>query len=62
MEKVAKIVSRKESQNDFSFWMSRTPQERISAIEILRQQYLQLKKDAQPRLQRVYTITKRKPD
>jgi hypothetical protein len=37
------------------------PQKRLEALEQIRQEYHQYKYNAQPRLQRVYTIIKRKP-
>lgn len=48
------------SQDDARYWYDKTPQERIDALEQLRQEYHQWKyKDAQPRFQRVYRVTKR---
>ena len=44
----------KDSSTDFLYWMSRSEVERLEAIETLRQQYINYKKDVQPRLQRVY--------
>jgi hypothetical protein len=40
--------------------MSKTDIERLQAMETLRQQYINYKKDAQPGLQRVYRIIKQK--
>lgn len=60
MEKVLHVVNKKEVQNDYLFWKQKSAQERINAIEILRLQYIQMQKDVQPGLQRVYRITKRK--
>ncbi|MBL0047258.1 MAG: hypothetical protein IPP32_04075 [Bacteroidetes bacterium] len=37
-----KISSREEWETNFEDWMSRTEGERLTAIEILRQQYLEL--------------------
>jgi hypothetical protein len=56
MDKVLKITSLKARESDYSYWMSKTPAERIEAIEVLRQQYMNFKKDVQPGLQRVCTI------
>lgn len=33
------IVSRFEKSNDLQFWLSKSPEERIEAVEILRNQY-----------------------
>jgi len=60
MEKVLKITSVKAQQSDYSYWMTKSPQERLAAIEFLRQQYIKYKDDIQPRLQRVYRITNQK--
>jgi trans-2-enoyl-CoA reductase len=60
VEKVLHVVNKKEVQNDYVFWKQKSAQERIDAIEILRLQYIQMQKDVQQRVQRVYTIIKRK--
>jgi len=60
MEKVLKITSVKEKQSDYSYWITKSPQERLSAIEFLRQQFINYKNDPQPGLQRVCTVTNRK--
>ncbi len=59
MEKVVSVRSIKDKSNDFAFWFSKTPNERIAAIEILRQNYLSFLKDAPQRLQRVYRVIDR---
>ncbi len=56
MEKVLRITSLKEKNSDFAYWSTKSFQERLEAIEILRQQYFSLKKDVQPRLQRVCRV------
>lgn len=60
MHKSLKIVELKDKNTDFLFWMSKTEIDRLQAIETLRQQYINYKKDVQPRLQRVYRITNQK--
>ncbi len=60
MEKSLKIVQLKDKQTDFLYWSSKSEIERLSAIEILRQQYINYKKDVQPRLQRVHRIINQK--
>jgi hypothetical protein len=42
MEKTVKIVSLKDKGNDFLFWQTKSPIERLEAIETLRQQYFYL--------------------
>lgn len=60
MEKSLKIIQLKDKQTDFLYWSSKTEIERLTAIEILRQQYINYKQDAQSRLQRVYRIINKK--
>ena len=60
MQKSLKIVQLKDKNNDFLFWSSKTEVERLQAIETSRQQYINYKKDVQPRLQRVYRIVNQK--
>ncbi len=65
MEKHLQIRSIKDTSTDLEYWISCSIQERIDAIEILRNQYIQLQsnrsiKDVQPRLQRIYRVTKQK--
>lgn len=59
MEKVLHVVNNKAEQPDYSYWKQITDQERIDAIEIRRSQYLQMQKDVQQGVQKVYTIVKR---
>jgi len=56
VDKVLKITSLKAQKSDFSFWKTKSYLERISAIEILRQQYFSLNKNVQPRLQRICSV------
>jgi hypothetical protein len=60
MEKTLKIVQLKDKQTDFSYWSSKSEIERLSAIETLRQQYINYKKDVQSGFQRVYRIINKK--
>jgi hypothetical protein len=62
MEKVISVIKKSDDGNDFKFWQSKSYQERIDAIEILRSQYFQMKKNVQQGLQRVYTVVKQKSD
>ena len=59
MEKVLKITTIHENTSDYAYWSTKSFQERLEAIEILRQQYFSLNKDVQPRLQRFCSIVKR---
>ena len=60
MDKSLKIVHLKDTNTDFMYWMSRSEVERLEAIETLRQQYINYKKDVQSRLQRVYRVVNQK--
>lgn len=60
MDKVVKIVSLKEKHSDFSYWMSKSPQERLDAIETLRDQYIRFIKDVKPGFQRVCRVINQK--
>ena len=59
MEKVVTIRSLKDKQDDFEYWLTKTPAERIAAIELLRQNYTPFLKDAPQRLQRIYRVIDR---
>lgn len=62
MEKVVRKISLKDKRNyDLEYWLSKTAEERISAIEFLRQQFYEAKEDAAPRLQRVARVIKCEP-
>lgn len=60
MEKVLKIISIKDKQSDYAYWTTKTPQERLEAIEFLRQQYIKYKYDIQQGLQRVCRVINQK--
>ena len=56
MDKVVRIIDMHNDPGDRAFWLSKTPEERIEAIEILREQYVRFKGDVQQGLQRVCRI------
>lgn len=61
MEKVIRKISLKDKHNyDLEFWLSKTTEERGSAIEFLRQQFYETEDGSTPRLQRVIKFIKRK--
>ena len=57
--KVYKKVKLQEQKTDFEFWQSRTPEERLAALEQIRLEYHAWKYDTQPRFLRVFSIIKR---
>ena len=60
MEKSLKITQLMDKSSDFIYWMSKTDAERLEAVETLRQQYINYKKNVQSRLQRVYRVINQK--
>lgn len=42
------------------YWLTKTPDELVAALEHLRQQYIDLHYETRPEFQRVYRIIKRK--
>jgi len=62
MSEIKKVVTKKKlsdlkkDKSDLNYWLSKTPQERILAVEELRRQYA----GSEARLQRVVRIVKRK--
>lgn len=59
MEKVINKILIKDQKSDFNYWQKQSYQKRLEALEEIRQQYHQYKYNAEPRLQRIYTIIKR---
>jgi hypothetical protein len=59
IEKVVFKTTLKDQPSDLAFWLSRSVPERFAALEFLRQQYISTLPDAQQRLQRVCTVSKR---
>jgi hypothetical protein len=57
MEKVIKKTSTREKQSDLEYWLTKTPQEKLEALEFLRQQYIDSHKKIIPSIQRVVTKT-----
>lgn len=57
MEPVIVRTTLKAPPSDLRYWLSRTPAERIAAVETLRQQHFAQHFDAEPRLQRVCRVT-----
>ncbi|MCD6123220.1 MAG: hypothetical protein J7K04_15390 [Spirochaetales bacterium] len=55
--KKSKLHNRKIISDDLSYWLSRSPEERIETVEFLRKQYYGKYPE---RLQRIITITKQK--
>jgi hypothetical protein len=60
MEKTYQKISLKQQSNDFNYWQTQTYQQRLQALEEIRQEYHQWKyKNVESRLQRIYTVSQR---
>jgi hypothetical protein len=57
MERVAHITTLREQANDLPYWLGRPVQERLAALEQLRQQWTNQLPHAEQRLQRVHHLT-----
>ncbi len=49
-----------EEPSDLKYWQSRSPKERLEALEHIRQDFNRWKYGAEQRIQRVYRIIKQK--
>lgn len=55
-----KVIKRGSPEDeDTLYWLTKTPQERLSAVEEIRKSYNDWKYGTEQRFQRVYTIIKR---
>ena len=52
-------VNMHEQRSDFVYWQSQPYQDRLAALEQIRQEYHRWRYHAEPRLQRVHSIVKR---
>jgi hypothetical protein len=60
MEKVIRKFKLGEDPDDLGYWLTRTPQERLSALEEIRDLTIRLMNNGiKPGFQRVYTVIKR---
>ncbi len=60
ISKVVKKYDINNQPNDFSYWKSKSYQERLAALEQIRSEYNSWRYHAEQRLQRVYRIIKQK--
>ena len=58
-----KVIIRKlkdsDERRDYEYWMSRTPQERLEAVEFLRVQWYKMHNERPKRLRRIHRAFKR---
>ncbi len=61
MERKVAIKDRRAPDADHEFWKTKSPEERLEAVEFLREQcYLAMGYTEPPRIKRVVTIVERK--
>ncbi len=60
MQAIFKKVKIEEVGNDFAFWQSKTPEERLKALEEIRKEYNSWKYGTDEGFQRVYRFVKQK--
>ena len=58
MKKTLVIKKSHEDAGDAAYWVTKSPQQRLAALEEIRTEYIQWKFGAQSRLQRVYRVIK----
>jgi len=58
ISKVIKKYKLNEQPNDFSFWQSKSYEERLDTLEQIRSEYNSWRYDAEQGFQRVYQIVK----
>jgi hypothetical protein len=59
IQPVVKIARLSTQKSDFQYWQSQSYVDRLSALEEIRAEYHRWRGNAQPGLQRVYSMTKR---
>ena len=60
MEKVIRIINKKDDRGDLDFWLGKSETERLIAGEKLTRGFYGITDDTEQRLQRVITVTQRK--
>ncbi len=59
MRKIVKKYKLHEQPTEYSFWKTKSPAERLGALEQIRTEFNSWRYDAEQGLQRVYSIVKR---
>ena len=57
--KAVKKINKNNLKSDFSFWKTKSFEQRLKTLEEIRQEYIEWKYGNKQRFQRVYSITKR---
>ena len=58
---MCRVPGAQKSESVVIYWRAQSYQDRLAALEEIRQEYHRWKDDVQPGLQRVYRIVKRQP-
>ncbi len=58
-KKFIRKINKTDLTSDFSFWKTKSFEQRLKTLEEIRQEYIEWKYDNKQRFQRVYSITKR---
>lgn len=59
MQKIVKKLNLKDETNDLEFWLTKSYQERLAALEVLREHYVKYFLNGhRPGFQRVYRVIK----
>jgi hypothetical protein len=59
MEKIVKIKYKNDKDSNLEYWLSKTPEERLQAVEILREQYIKTLSEDERRLKRILKVIER---
>jgi hypothetical protein len=62
IEAVGRVCRKEEVPSDLVYWRTRSPEERLDALEAIRKEFNDAKYGPDQRLQRVYRITQMKTD
>lgn len=61
MEKTVRITNFKDAENeDFEYWLQKTPEEKLDTLQYLREMVYDLKNEDRKGLQRILRVIKRK--
>jgi hypothetical protein len=59
IERVVVVKRRGDADQPWTYWLTRTPQERLAMVEELRREHHGWTAGAEPRLQRVHQVLRR---
>ncbi|MFO7867518.1 MAG: hypothetical protein R6V02_12020 [Candidatus Aminicenantes bacterium] len=59
-QEIKKLSIREAEQEDIFYWKSKTPEEKLDALQELREIYYQINKESRKGFQRIYRVIKEK--